>query len=259
MQDLTNIAFGIIIGLLFVSLLILFCALIIKLYIRKIKNYTKVIYEKDITFQKSLNSAIIETQEQVLNNISGDLHDDAGQQLTYINFIVENLKLDKPELIADLEPLSASVAMLSGSLRDISHSLNNQKLLQQNLVKAIEAEVQRLRKNNRVTINFKQGNNIKAFGTNEKIVLYRIFQEIINNIFKHSGADTIDIAVNCEPLFVLSIADNGKGFDYEETLKKDGGLGLKNIVNRAEFINFSVSVNSQPGKGTTIKLSEKTS
>ncbi|MBC8643822.1 hypothetical protein H9W95_06605 [Flavobacterium lindanitolerans] len=67
---LNNVAFGIIIGLLFVSLLILFCVVLVKLYIRKIKNYTEVIYQKDIDFQKTVNQTILETQEQVLQNIS---------------------------------------------------------------------------------------------------------------------------------------------------------------------------------------------
>ena len=85
-MKMSNITFGIVTILLFVTLIVLFCIILIKLYVRKIKNYTKVIYQKDIDFQKSLNETIIETQEQVLNNISQDLHDDAGQQLTYINF-----------------------------------------------------------------------------------------------------------------------------------------------------------------------------
>ena len=139
-----NIAYGIIIGMLFISLVLLFCILLVKLYIRKIKNYTAVIYQKDIDFQKSLNQTIIETQEQVLNNISQDLHDDAGQQLTYINFQLENLKLDSEGMHETLQPLSDSVRQLSDSIRSISHSLNNQLLLQQDLFKAMEAETIRL-------------------------------------------------------------------------------------------------------------------
>lgn len=255
---LDNIAFGIVISVLFVSLLVLFCALIIKLYIQKIKNYTKLIYQKDLDFQKALNSTIIETQEQVLNNISQDLHDDAGQQLTYINLVVENLKFDRPEIAGSLAPLSESVQMLSNSIRSISHSLNNQLIMQEDLVKAIEAETERLKNNSSVTISFKaKGKHKKAFGNNEKIVVYRIFQETLNNIFKHSNASAIDITLTTDPFFELSVSDNGKGFDTGSVQKSASGLGLQNIIKRAEIINFKVIIDSVPGRGTTIILSEK--
>lgn len=255
---LDNIAIGIVISVLFVSLLVLFCVLLIKLYIHKIKSYTRVIYEKDLNFQKALNSTILETQEQVLNNISQDLHDDAGQQLTYINFMVENLKFDQPEMADSLTPLSESVQMLSNSIRSISHSLNNQLLMQENLFKAIEAETERLQNNSPIKINFTtKGSRKKAFGNNEKIVVYRIFQEAINNIFKHSKATAIDITLITEPFFELSISDNGKGFDFNAVKQNPSGLGLQNIIKRAEIIGFKVKIDSASGKGTTIILSEK--
>jgi glucose-6-phosphate-specific signal transduction histidine kinase len=90
-----DIAFGIIISLLFISLVVLFCVIIIKLYVQKIKKYNKELYQKDLDHERNLNTTIVETQEQVLQNISQELHDDAGQQLTVINFQLENLKLDR--------------------------------------------------------------------------------------------------------------------------------------------------------------------
>lgn len=251
-----DIAFGIIIGLLFISLLILFCVVVVKLYIRKIKNYTKVIYQKDIDFQKAMNAAIIETQEQVLQNISQDLHDDAGQQLTYINFQIENLKLDSPELNEALQPLSQSVSGLSQSIRSISHSLNNQVLMQQDLVKAIESEIQRLQKGP-IPIQFEQKGSLKrVFSTEEKIVIYRIFQEIMNNCFKHSKASLIEIRLRTSPSFEMVIADNGQGFDYEKVKDAAQTIGLQNLISRAAIIDYSVNIYSVIGEGTKIRLSE---
>lgn len=253
----SNLAFGIITGVLFASLVVLFCVLLGKLYINKIKNYTKVIYQKDIDFQKTLNTTIIETQEQVLNNISQDLHDDAGQQLTYINFQIENLKLDSPLLKETLEPLSQSVGNLSKSIRSISHSLNNQFITKQNLLKVIETEVERLQKNPSIAFNYIKKDKIeKAFTTNEKIVIYRIFQEIINNAFKHSKASVITIKIKDDNGFKMTISDNGKGFDYDAVKDTTTSLGLKNIIARASIINYSIEVKSAPEKGTTIILSE---
>lgn len=252
-----NVAFGIVTGIIFTSLIVLFCVLLVKLHIQKIKNYTKVIYEKDLEFQKTLNTTIIETQEQVLHNISQDLHDDAGQQLTYINFQLENLKLDSPEFNAVLEPVSQSVNNLSKSIRSISHALNNQLLTQQDLLKVITAEVERLQKNNTIAITLTVPENTKKiFGTNEKIVIYRIFQEAINNILKHSKAKSIVIQLTASPVFKMSIHDNGKGFNYSEIKKNNLTLGLSNMYSRAAIIGYTIDIESTPDKGTTITLSE---
>ena len=253
---LNKFALGIIIGILFTALVILFCFILIKLYIQKIKNYTKVIYQKDIDFQKTLNTTIIETQEQVLNNISQDLHDDAGQQLTYINFQIENLKLDSPELNMMLEPITQSVGQLSSSIRGISHSLNNQLLMQQNLIKAIEGEVERLQKNDKFHIDLTVKNKSKkTFSTHEKIVIYRIFQELINNVLKHSKATEVAISINMLPHFAMTVADNGKGFDTNTV--SNNTLGLQNMISRAAIIGYSINIESTVNEGTRITLSEQ--
>lgn len=252
-----RIAFGIIVIILFVMLIVLFCTIIIKLYIAKIKNYNKIIYQKEIEFQKILNSTIIETQEQVLNNISQDLHDDAGQQLTFINFQLENLKLDSTELNTTLGPVSDAVLQLSNSIRSISHSLNNQLLLNQNLIKAIENEVNRLHQNSKIKIKMHRLSvTEKNFSTNEKIVIYRIFQEIANNILKHSKATIIDISIKTNPKFEMIVIDNGKGFDLEIVKNKKTTLGLQNMIERAALINFTLEINSTIDAGTIIKLTE---
>ncbi|SHI92017.1 sensor histidine kinase [Flavobacterium terrae] len=252
-----SIAFGIIISLLFVLLLVLFCILIIKLYINKVKNYTKLIYQKDIDFQKALNQTIIETQEQVLNNIAQDLHDDVGQQLTYINFQIENLKLDNDAFKSSLEPLSESVGNLSHSIRSVSHSLSNQLIVQQDLLKAITNEVKRLQKNTKIKIESNiEETSRKEYSINEKIVVYRIFQEIINNCFKHAKASKISININTLPNFSMTISDNGKGFDNAKITNK-ATLGIHNMKNRAAIINYHFDIKTSIGEGTTIVLSEK--
>lgn len=245
---------GIIIGLLFICLATFFCVLFAKLYIRKIKNYTALIYQKDIDFQKTLNTTVIETQEQVLYNISQDLHDDAGQQLTYINFQLENLKLDSPELRQALEPVSQSVGKLSGSIRNISHSLNNQLLLRQDLLKAIEAEITRLKNSGPLQITHSVGRKSgKSFTTDEKIFIYRIFQESLNNVYKHARASQIDISVTSSPVFRMTITDNGQGFDLQKT---GNTLGLQNMIGRAQMIGYGLQIITSPGQGATIVLFE---
>ena len=253
---LNNIAFGIIISLLFIGLVVLFCILLIKLYFRKIKNYTQLLYQKDIDYQKALTTTIVETQEQVLNNISQDLHDDAGQQLTYINFQLENLKLDSSRWQQTLEPISESLGQLSESIRSISHSLNNQLLLQSDLLKAISAEVSRLQKNKAITIELTINDlDRKVFATNEKIVIYRIFQECLNNIFKHSQARLVKIHIETAP-FKMIITDDGKGFDRSKNTAFVSGIGLQNMQQRVALINCDLDIQSALDCGTSITVTQ---
>jgi len=247
-----NIGLGIIIAVLFIALLVIFCMILIKLYAHKIKSYTKLLYEKEIQSQKALNAAIHETQEQTLNDISQDLHDDAGQQLTYINFQLENLKLDSPEMQNALAPISESVSRLSESVRSISHSLNNQLLLQQDLFKAIKAETERLKKNTAIKIAVTADHAPRDFNPNEKIIIYRIFQEIINNCLKHAKAKSIEIRLQANP-FNMSITDDGIGF---EPGHDTATLGLQGMINRAKIINYVFQIESKPGDGTTATLSQ---
>ena len=249
---LKEIAFGIIIVLLFISIVVIFCIILIKLYIKKIKDHNK----KELVFQEALKIAIIETQEQVLNNISQDLHDDAGQQLTSINFQLENLKLDSPDLEKILAPISISVGQLSQSIRDISHSLSNQLEMQQDLIKAIVSEIERLKKNKKVKITYVfEELAIKQFTNNERIFIYRIFQECIGNSLKHSKATVISIEMSTKPKFEMVFFDNGIGFDRQNNVAKVS-MGLTNMKTRAKDINYDLIIDSKLGTGTTITLME---
>lgn len=254
---LHDLALGIIIGLLFISLVVLFCILVVKLYLSKIKTYTRQLYQKDLDFQKQLNQAIIESQEHALNNIAQDLHDDAGQQLTYINFQLENLKLDSPQLHEQLHPLSLSLGELSQSIRGISHALSNQSLLQQDVFKAIATETARLQKNKKIAISLRTDQGTPTgFTVNEKIIIYRIFQEIINNAFKHAKAKHIDIVLLTQPQFSMAISDDGVGFDPQDVMLEKHTLGLQGLKARAQLIGFGLRIESKGGAGTTVTLTQ---
>lgn len=253
-----DFALGLIIILFVIILIVLFCAILIKLYIQKIKKYNQIIYQKEIEHQIKLNQSMLEAQEQTLMHISQELHDDAGQQLTYINFQLEHLKLDFPTLLNNVAPISHSITNLSSSIRQLSHSLNNQILSQQNVVKAIQIEVERLNSYKNIQIDFvNKLHTLITFSTHEKIVIYRIFQECLNNIFKHAKATIIEISLEEKPNFVMTISDNGLGFDVEKEMKTEKSNGLKNMVSRAEIIKYELVFISNISQGTTIILKGK--
>jgi signal transduction histidine kinase len=257
-MTIENEAYGILIGTVLISLIVLFCLLLIKLYIQKNKAYTQQLFQKDLDFQKTLTTTVIETQEQVLQNISQDLHDDAGQQLTVMNLQLEHLKYNSTQQQQALEPLSESVRKLSESIRSISHALNNQLILQQDLLKAISTEIERLQKNSKTAISLSLPEATKReFSSNEKIIIYRIFQEGMNNALKHAKATEIKIAITLKPQFEMIMEDNGKGFNQDNAeIKKS--LGLSNMKTRAQSIDYNLELTSNLGQGTTITLTEST-
>jgi signal transduction histidine kinase len=249
-----SVAFGIIVVLLFILLIVLFCAIIIKLYIKKIKEHG----QKEIDFQKKLTQTIIETQEHTLQNIARELHDDAGQQITIINFQLEILKI-KSDYHKLLEPIGNSVQQLNETIRDLSHSLNHNYIFNNDLVSVLEKECLRINSLERLKCRF----NIKnpffyEFSHNEKIIIFRIYQEIINNVIKHAQANNFSITVSQDKSVKIDFQDDGLGFDIQKVMKNQTN-GLQNIFDRAKLINWEVFIESNSRSGTKIMILKKIS
>lgn len=229
-------------------------------------NYTlmidkNLIYEKllrnKLAHQKELNAAIVETQEQVFENISQELHDNAGQQLSVINFQVENLKLDFPDFTNNLSPISFSIQKLSENLRQISHSLDHNYLSEKGLIDSIVGEIARINENRFISFNLLiEDQKNRKFKYNEQIIIFRIFQESINNILKHAKATKVTINIVTYPFFRLEIEDNGIGFDKNTNDEKSKSMGLRNCFNRAKIIGYEFDFDSVANKGTKIILRE---
>lgn len=87
------------------------------------------------------------------------------------------------------------------------------------------------------------------------IHLFRIVQESLNNAVKHSGASEISVELKRDgEMIVLTINDNGKGFDPAEVLASSSGFGLRNIISRLEIAKGQSEITSKPGEGATIKV-----
>ena len=90
--------------------------------------------------------------------------------------------------------------------------------------------------------------------SNMETILYRVIQECVNNVIKHSGADTLDITIIRETNEITAtIEDNGHGFDTNDKEKFEG-IGLKNMRTRIEYLKGSMEVDSAPGQGTVVAL-----
>jgi signal transduction histidine kinase len=205
-------------------------------------------------FQQELLKTQVEMQEQTLNHISREIHDNVTQVLSFVKLNLAIPARATPEQ-AELK-ISESrnlVAQVINDLRDLSKSLSYEHIVQLGLVQTIEIETGRINKSGIIDIELAIGGDARNLGEERELVLFRIFQEALNNALKHSGAKQLKISLDYfDHLFNLTIQDNGVGF-LPDTLS-NGGSGLRNIVNRAALIGADAVIDSTPGKGCRIKI-----
>ena len=138
-------------------------------------------------------------------------------------------------------------------MRSVSHNMMPNALLKNNLDDAIREFINKLHQQTLSVHLYTEGLQ-ERLNSNIETVLYRIIQECVNNVIKHSGANTLDITIIREAgELTATIEDNGKGFDTSDKNNFDG-IGLKNIMTRIEYLKGTVDFDSAPGRGTLVAL-----
>ncbi len=238
-----------------IFLLILAAGIIMLLlvYQKKQFQYLKEKEQLKATFEKEMLESKLEMQEQTFNTISREIHDNVGQLLSLakvqLNIISQNETLDKT-LLSDAKD-SLSKAMID--LRDIAKSLNSERIQLFSLPEITGHELQRIdRAGIKLTAIHVEGKE-QPVQEQKKLIIFRIIQEALHNILKHSEAENINVSFYYgEANVKIDIKDNGKGFD-KELIGRDG-LGLQNIVSRASLIGGEARIDSSIDHGTTITI-----
>ncbi|MEP7239239.1 MAG: ATP-binding protein, partial [Ferruginibacter sp.] len=137
-------------------------------------------------------------------------------------------------------------------LKDIRRSMGSENILSNGLIQALEFEAEQLRKSGIYTVSFSATGNLVFMDGNIDLIVFRIIQEILNNIIKHAAATAIDIHLHYNDiLLTIEINDNGKGFFTEEV---QPGTGLQNIKKRTTMLKGNLSIKSAIDMGTQIKI-----
>ena len=122
------------------------------------------------------------------------------------------------------------------------------------ILKTIKIEVERVNKSGLIDVVFSIDGEHYSLSSQPELVLFRIFQEALNNVLKYSAAKQLNIRLQYHvELFTLTLEDNGVGFS-SELLKSNSGSGIKNIINRAALIGGTATIASSPGKGCRIEV-----
>jgi signal transduction histidine kinase len=208
----------------------------------------------EIAFQKELREADIEVGEFLRSQFARELHDNIGHTLTYMRLHIETGKLDNPENEVVFHPIEALLDNASEQVRMLSRSMNSDYLTQVGFTYAVKMECDRLQKASGMEINVHEGEiELISQQKDRELMAFRIFQEIITNNIKHAKATKLDIVLNIENT-LLSVVDNGVGFDLEATLKTNRASGIKNIIKRAQLAGFGCKINSVPKEGCSYQL-----
>lgn len=250
-----DILIAIIAGSLLLFLLCTFIIAFLTLYQRKRQFYKIEKQKLQAEFAQTLLQSQLEIQEQTLRHISHELHDNLGQVASLIKINLTTLQFDDTiKAIEKIENTKDLTRQLIADLKSLSVSLGTDRITQTGLVKALETEVERLNKTEQFIASLTQEGNIPVLDNDKSVILYRMAQEILNNMVKHSGANQITILLKASGnLFTLAFSDDGVGFDVEEK-KNSGGAGLLNLQNRARLINAQLIIDSTPGNGTHVTV-----
>jgi len=215
-----------------------------------------------ITEQEQLKSAYsqeilttqIEVQDATLKYISQELHDNIGQVLSFIKLNLGTTPQLAEQQQRKIDESRDLLAQVITDLRDLSKSLSFQQISQYGLVRAMQIEVERVNKSGLMKIEQEVAGEQYSLGEQRELVLFRIFQESLNNALKYAHARHLTVSLKYEEeLFNLTIADDGVGFSAEVAGGKNGS-GLKNIETRAALIGATASLQSAPGEGCIVTI-----
>lgn len=213
------------------------------------------------TFSQNLLQTQLEIQEQTLKTISQEIHDNIGQVLSLAKLNLNTIDISRQEqLLQKIDSSKQLVGKAIQDLRDLSKSLNTDTVAANGLIRSLEYELDMIKKaGEHETILDINGGIVKA-DPQKELILFRIIQEVLNNIIKHAEAKRINVLANyTTDELELIISDDGKGFDLKPVAKEEiqqtpPGLGIRNMHSRAKLIGADFSMNSVTGQGTTVKL-----
>lgn len=211
-----------------------------------------------VEFSEQLLKSQLEIQEQTLQHVSRELHDNIGQVVSLVKINLTTLQLHNIEAaeikIANTREL---VKQLITDIKTLSSGLNGDKVHKVGLMKALQNEAEKINSTGAFSARFIQHDHVPPVNDEKSIIIFRMVQEILNNALKHSEAKEIIInAYYDNNRFILTIKDDGKGFNVEEKLAdiNDSGNGLINLQKRAKVIKATISFNSNPGMGTETSI-----
>lgn len=239
------------------ALLLLGTLLAVSFYKRNRLQQEKKMQEAIMRQQDLATRAVIEAEENERRRIASDLHDGVGQIMSAakmnLSGFESRLHFDSEQ---DRQAFGNIIALVDESCREVrsvSHNMMPNALLKNGLSNAVKEFISKIDHSVLKVNLYTEGLN-QRLDNDVEIVLYRVIQECVNNVIKHSGANTLDISlIRDADGLAATIEDNGKGFDMAMVAGREG-IGLKNIRTRIQYLKGTVDFDSAPGRGTLVAV-----
>jgi two-component system, NarL family, sensor histidine kinase UhpB len=221
--------------------------------ISQLRNLQAEYYSQQLKHKQRLASSIIKAQENERNRWAQELHDNISQILTVINLYLSNTEVTETKNVTMITEAKKMVSEVQKEIRLLSATMKppafSLMTLEQSLDRLI-ADIDRVKK---ISFSFTTtGLDETRLNDEQKLMIYRVVQEQLNNIIKYADANHIEIKLHSEKDLVhVQLNDDGKGFDNS---KLKTGLGFRNIQSRLLVYNGHMKLESTPGKGCRLAV-----
>jgi PAS domain S-box-containing protein len=204
----------------------------------------------------SVGRRLIEAHEEERTWIARELHDDIGQRIALLAIELGRCDHQAPGSVVDMNEYVQlpfqRVYDLGKDIQALSHRLHSSKLEYLGLVAAAKSFCHELSEQRNVRIAFKHSDIPAAIPKEISLCLFRVLQEALQNAVKHSADQNLTVEVHGTNAGIsLIVSDSGIGFDWQDAMNRRG-LGLINMRERLRLVNGELSIQSEPGRGTTV-------
>ena len=206
----------------------------------------------EANYQRDLFNSVMQAKEQEKKRISEELHDDIGSRLNALRMMLKNKEL------ADLEEIDGQLVQISKRVRVLSNELIPSTLQATGLMRSLRELISGIDRTGALSAScqIELLDNIH-YSDEINLSIYRIVQELLNNIIKHAYATAVQLSahMSSEEL-IIELVDNGSGFQPTRAnlTSKQDNLGLKNIASRSQYIDARIQFELIQPKGTKVKI-----
>lgn len=217
------------------------------------KQLQLVIQKNDLQnrYEQEIRSVQLETQEQTLNRVGMEIHDNVGQLLSLAKMNLELSEDVTPKVISSKELISKAIS----ELRNLSKTLNSNFINESQLADCFRLDLAMIEQARLMQTELYQEGDEGDLKSDAKLIIYRVGQELINNAIKHSEATELKIFItHGERALELIVQDNGKGMNMADISRQKKGTGIANLYTRSAMIGakFVLSANETNGVKATL-------
>ena len=246
--------FLIILSTFIILLVVLMMVAIYSVFINKKSQLILAQKIKENIFEQELANSQVEIKEQTLNYIGQELHDDLGQKLSVARLMTNKMAFSNEN---ERENIVDEINVLLGEciqdIRNLSKVFITKQIEHFGFIESLEREIFRIKRLQLMEVDYKINNHDLEINSEHALILFRIIQECITNVIKHSKSKWIQLTVeDKKDQIIITVIDNGIGFISKS---KEDGSGLKNMISRAKIINANFTINSNDNHGTKVLIS----